>query len=104
MKRARSPSKDGVRLAVRLTPKADRDALVGVSRTAEGVVVSARVRAVPEDGKANAALTRLIAEELEVPASAVSVDRGGASRLKILRIQCDGARLSSFLERLSAET
>eukprot|EP01037_Dinobryon_pediforme_P032735 gene32735-37828_t len=53
---------DGVRLRVRLTPKSSRDALDAQERLADGsVVLTARVRAVPEDGKANAALEALIA-------------------------------------------
>ena len=43
----------GVVLQVRLTPKSSRDALEGVEVLADGAcVLKARVRAVPEDGKA----------------------------------------------------
>ena len=52
-------------LTVRLTPRADRDAITGISTLADGqVVASARVRAVPEDGAANKALIALLAKRL----------------------------------------
>ena len=49
-----------VRIPIRLTPRADRDAIDGVG---DGVL-RARVSAPPVDGAANTALIRLIASEL----------------------------------------
>ena len=45
-----------------------------------------RVRAVPEDGKANAAVEKLLAKRLGLPKSAVRVVTGGKNRLKGLEI------------------
>ena len=54
---------DGVVVACRLTPKGGRDAIDGAATLSDGMrVLLVRVRAVPEDGKANDALLRLIAE------------------------------------------
>lgn len=50
--------------------------------------MSVRVRAVPEDGRANIAVCAVIAEALGVPTSAVDVIRGGTSRHK--QIEIDG--------------
>lgn len=91
----------GIELFVRLTPKSARDLLEGVEPTADGRPhLKARVRAVPEKGKANAALERLVAASLGVPAGAVSVVAGGTSRLKTVRIICDAeaaeAKLALF--------
>ena len=48
---------DGLLLTVRLTPKGGREALDGIETLADGrAVLKARVRALPEDGEANAAL------------------------------------------------
>ena len=58
-----------------------------------------RVRAVPEDGKANAALTALLAKRLKVPASRIGVVSGAASRQKTLLIEGDSDALA---ERLAA--
>ncbi len=49
----------------------------------------ARVRAVPEAGRANAALETLIARWLGVPPSTVSVAHGGKSRLKQVALTGD---------------
>ncbi|RUW33898.1 DUF167 family protein, partial [Mesorhizobium sp. M1E.F.Ca.ET.041.01.1.1] len=77
------PRDDGIDLFVRLTPKAALDRIEGVETAADGRShLKARVRAVPEDGAANAALERMMAKALRVPASAVSVVAGGTARLK----------------------
>jgi uncharacterized protein (TIGR00251 family) len=40
----------------------------------------------PVDGKANAELVRFLAEHLGVPAGAVEIVRGHASRTKVVRV------------------
>ncbi|CAG1001056.1 MAG: DUF167 domain-containing protein [Rhizobiaceae bacterium] len=93
---------DGADLFVRLTPKSSRDALEGAETTADGAAhVKARVRAVPEKGAANAALERLVARSLGVPASTVSVVAGGTSRLKTVRIAGEPAMLARLLDGLA---
>ena len=72
----------GVIVYFRLTPKSSKDAVEGLQATAEGLTFQARVRAVPEDGAANAALELLVAEWLGVPKRTVSLSSGGKSRLK----------------------
>lgn len=93
---------DGIDLFVRLTPKAAHDRLEGVETTADGRChLKARVRAVPEKGAANAALERLVAKALGVPASDVSVSAGGTARLKTLRIGGDAAKLGEAVAILA---
>lgn len=92
---------DGVDLFVRLTPKAAMDRLEGMEMAADGRShFKARVRAVPENGAANAALERLVAKALGVPASAISVVSGGTARLKSLRVLGDPAVLAKSIEAL----
>jgi hypothetical protein len=87
-----------VTLAVRLTPRGGRDAIDGVETLADGrVVLKARVRAVPEDGKANAALVRLVADAVGLPASRVSLTGGATSRLKTLRLETDETTVAAAL-------
>lgn len=75
------------RLAVKLTPGASVDRIDGWGVDAEGrPVLKVRVRARPIEGEANEALVKLLARALGVPKSAVSVQRGGQSRTKIIEI------------------
>ncbi len=84
----------GVRLRVRLTPRSARSGIDGVTPTADGAALKARVRAVPEDGKANAALEALIADWLGLARSTVAVVSGHTSRVKIISIAGNGATLA----------
>jgi uncharacterized protein (TIGR00251 family) len=69
-------------LSVRLQPRARRDEVVGER---DGVVVI-RVSAPPVDGKANAALCRLIAKKAGVAPSRVEIVRGHGAREKVIRV------------------
>ena len=80
-------SGDAVLLSLRLTPKSSRDALEGIETLADGrSVLKARVRAVPEDGKANLALLRLLADQMDLPIRALSLATGATGRTKVIRI------------------
>jgi uncharacterized protein len=78
------------RVLVRLMPRAGRDAIEGVDGDGR---LRVRVAAPPVDGAANESLLRLLAEALDVPRGAVSIESGTTSRLKRVRV-----------EDLSAET
>lgn len=92
---------DGFRLRVRLTPNASADRFEGEAEDAGGRrFLKARVRAAPEKGRANAALVRLAADALGVPARDVALESGAGSRLKTLRVANAGAvaRARALLE------
>jgi len=55
--------------------------------------LKARVRAIPEDGKANIALIKLVAETFACPVSTIAIVSGAAARIKTLRIQGDSQNL-----------
>lgn len=94
---------DGVRVAVRLTPRASRNAVAGLAATADGgVALRVEVTAPPEDGKANAALIRLLAEEWDIARSTITVAGGATSRRKTLAIQGEPAALMAHLSRWAA--
>lgn len=96
------PAKDGVELFVRLTPRASRDEIGGVETAADGRThLAARVRAIPDKGKANDALERLIADRLGVPRSTVRVSAGATQRLKTVRIEGDVRTLVARIAALS---
>jgi uncharacterized protein (TIGR00251 family) len=90
-----------VLLSLRLTPRSSRDAVEGIESLSDGrSVLKARVRAVPEDGKANEALLRLLAKTLDVPVRALSLSSGATGRTKVIRIEGSPeavlARLAAF--------
>jgi uncharacterized protein len=95
-------SAGAVSFHVRLTPKGGHDAVEGWEQASDGSEhLKARVRAVPEDGKANAALVSLLAEKLDVPKSAIRIASGAAARLKRVEIAGEGAALAARLEGLA---
>lgn len=87
----------GVILTVRLTPKAREDAVTGIGLFDGTPVLRARVRAIPEQGRANAALEQLIAHWLGVPASSVNIAQASKSRLKQVRVEGDPDRLARLI-------
>ncbi len=59
-----------------------------------------RVTAVPDKGKANAAVMGLLAKTLGVPKSAVTLVSGETARLKTIAIEGDPAALAARIEAL----
>jgi uncharacterized protein len=70
------------RLTLRVSPGATRPGIVGRHGTGWKV----RVAAAPEDGKANAAVVRLLADTVGVPARDVAILTGHASRDKTVEL------------------
>ena len=70
------------RLALRVTPGARVEAL----EVSDGRLL-AKVRAKPEDGKANDAVIHLVASALNLAASRVRLLRGATSREKMLVVE-----------------
>ena len=96
-------SRDGVTLPIRLTPKSSRNEVVGIEDHGGECVLKARVRAVPEAGRANDALETLIAKWLGVPPSTVTVAHGGKSRLKQVAVTGDAEALSRLIAQRLTE-
>ncbi|MBO9396311.1 DUF167 domain-containing protein [Shimia sp. R9_2] len=71
----------GAEIAVRVTPKASRNAVVQ-----DGDVLRVYVTVVPEGGKANAAVAKLLAKTLGVAKSRLTLVRGQTSREKVFRL------------------
>ena len=77
----------GTVIAVRLTPKAGRNA---ISDGPTGLLV--RVTAVPEDGRATAAVVKLLAKAMRIAPSRLILVRGATSRDKVFRVASQAAR------------
>jgi len=99
-----SATPDGLAIAIRLTPRGGRDSLDGVETLADGrQVLKARVRAAPSEGEANAALIALLAKELSVSRSQVSLTAGASARLKRILILGDAEELAARLQKRLCE-
>jgi uncharacterized protein len=84
------------RLKLRVSPGARRPGFAG----RHGDAWKVRVSEPPEDGRANEAVLRLLAETLDVPRTNVALVSGHASRDKIVKL--DGLEQSQT-ERLLAD-
>lgn len=94
----------GLRVFIRLTPKGSRDKIDGLAAEADGgVVLKASVTAVPEDGKANAALIKMLAKEWRVAKSDFEIVAGATDRRKTLLISGDGAEMAARLDQWMAK-
>jgi uncharacterized protein len=85
------------RIEVRLQSRGSRDELLGWR---DGVL-RAKVTAPPVDGRANQSLCRLIAKQLGVPPSRVSVVRGEKSRDKVIRVE--GVEIAGLRRALASD-
>ena len=88
------PATDGVRVLVRLTPRARADRIDGIARLADGAaVLKVAVTAPPADSRANDALLQLLAKEWRVPRRDLAIVGGQKSRNKTVRLAGDPAVL-----------
>ena len=81
---------------IRVVPNAKVDSVVGEHAGAMKI----KLRAQAVEGKANAALIRFLAEQLELPRHSIVLERGHRSRDKLIRI--DGLTLEGVRTRMRA--
>ncbi len=92
---------EGLQLFVKLTPGSGRDDIDGVEEGAdERVYLKARVRAVPDKGKANKALIALLAKRCGIPKSRIKIKSGETNRLKTLLLEGESGVLREALSKL----
>lgn len=92
---------DDLLLTIRLTPRAALDRIDGLDHLSDGrAVLKARVRAVPESGKANSALLKLLSGALDVPVRRLELASGETARLKTVRIFNADPALAARLDGL----
>jgi uncharacterized protein (TIGR00251 family) len=90
---------DGVRVRVRLTPRASASRLVGLVAASDGALaLKIMVTSAAEDGKANAALIALLARAWRVAKSDVSIVAGAADRRKTVHVAGTASQLLPVLE------
>lgn len=89
------PAADGVLLRVRVTPRSSRSGIAGWL----GDELHVRLHAPPADGRANAELTRVLADVLGIGSRAIAIVAGAHARHKQVRIR--GLDESALRERLA---
>lgn len=94
--------REGIVVAVRLTPRGGRDAIDGVETLADGrAILKIRVRAAPNDGEANSALIRYLAKCVDVAPSRIRIAAGATARVKRLAISGEPATLAATLAKIT---
>jgi uncharacterized protein (TIGR00251 family) len=97
--------RDGVELAVKVTPKAGRAAIDGIVADAAGAVwLAVKVTAPPDGGKANEAVLALLAKRLGVPGSALGLVAGATARWKRIAVIGDPAELERRVAALAGRS
>jgi uncharacterized protein len=90
---------EGLRLRVRLTPRAGRAGPEGLVELPDGrCALRVRVSSPPVDGAANAALGDLLSRALRRPRSTVRLLAGHTSRLKTLALDGPAEELAARME------
>jgi uncharacterized protein YggU (UPF0235/DUF167 family) len=90
---------EGLGIRVHARPGARRDAVEGLRAEADGsLALRVSVRAAPEDGKANAAIARLLAAEWDVPKSRLRLVSGATDRRKFFVLTGEPTALAARLE------
>jgi uncharacterized protein (TIGR00251 family) len=95
----------GIRLYVRVSPKASRDRIEGVEEDAAGRArLRIRVTAPPDKGAANARVVALLAKALHIARSSITVSVGAQDRSKTLLISDGDEDLMARVRALAGET
>lgn len=90
----------GVRLALRLTPRASKNGVDGIVADADGrPLLKLRLVAPPVDGAANEALIAFLAKTLSLRKVDITIRSGETSRVKILHLAGDSG---AILQKLDA--
>ncbi|RNF36409.1 DUF167 domain-containing protein [Paracoccus methylarcula] len=74
-------AREGAEIRLRVTPRARRNAI-----SLDEDTIRVHVTAPPEDGKANAAVVKLLAKSMGVAKSRLTLLRGATSRDKVFRL------------------
>ena len=87
---------DGVRLAIKLQPRASKNEISGP----HGSELRIRVTAAPVNSAANEALIRLLADTLDCPRGKVELIRGHTAKHKVVKVY--GVKPTAIMARLGA--
>ena len=89
-------NKDGVIIELRVQPKSSADRIIGEYNGSLKVGITST----PEDGKANAAVAKLLSKLLDVPKSNIEIISGHSARNKRVAIKGVGkAQIEALINR-----
>lgn len=84
-----------------MTPKASANRIQDVlTDDAGGARLKVQVTAVPDGGKANAAVIKLLSKAWKIPKTSFSIVSGATDRNKVLHIAGEPAALHTLIEKL----
>lgn len=99
-----SVNKAGVRLRVRLTPRASRDGVDGLVQDSEGQpLLQVRLKAPPVEGAANKALVNFLASGLKLRKGDIEIVAGAKSRVKTVQLSGESGKLEARLNKILQE-
>lgn len=90
------PDGEDLLLHCHIQPGASRDAIAGL----HGGRIKLQVASPPVDGKANDRLIRFLADTLGVPRRQISIEKGGNSRHKTVRVRGLSRLPDTFIDSL----
>lgn len=94
-----SKTSTGILAAIKVAPRAGRNAIEGPGSDADGgVFIRVSVTAAPDDGKANAAVIKLLSKVWRVAKSHISVASGATARRKTLHVAGNPDELLTALD------
>lgn len=92
--------KDGINISIRLTPKAKQEQISGTAKDEHGkTFIKISVTAVPEKGKANAALIKFLSKKWSIAKSSFNIVSGETDRNKVLHITGNSDELYELLKK-----
>jgi len=77
---------NGGELTIKVTPNAGDNSISMPGENGPADILLIRVTATPEDGKANAAVLKLLSKALGLPRTSLEIVRGGNARTKVIAI------------------
>ncbi len=93
------PITSGVQLQLQVTPKAATTRIGKIILDSNGInVLKVYVTAVPESGKANAAVIKLLAKSWNLPKTDFKIVRGMTDRRKLINIKGESDWLMKYLK------
>jgi uncharacterized protein (TIGR00251 family) len=94
---------EGIEFSIRLTPRGHANKIHGWQKISENqMALKVSVTAIPENGKANKALVKLLAKTFKMPQQAVKIIVGENARTKVLFIETNDLGLVEKIFKINA--